>query len=203
MKSHRLVFGVLFIGSAVHSLAASIDPEGSALLQQAQQIISAYHAGQPRTNAVLRVVYFHPSDRDPLPHYSERLDRILNDVSAFYREGLQRFGIASEGLPLERKDGRLLIHVVRGRFPASDYSYSSGDKIEVEVRTALKDAFDLDREYVLMVHGLCHQEPDGRYVFDAPYYGYGDQRKGVCHAADCELLDPSYLTETSKKMVFT
>jgi len=179
------------------------DPEGHALLQSAQRIVAAYHAGQPKSDAVLRVVYFHPSDRDPLPKYAERLDRVLTDVSDFYRDGLRRFGIESEGLPLERKDGRLVLHLVRGKRPASAYNYESGDETVAEIRAAMKDTFDLDHEHVLAIYGLCRKEPDGRYVFDAPYYGGGTQRGGFCHAADCELLDPRLLIQRDKKMVFT
>src|SRR5690242_17793383 len=81
--------------------AASVpeDPMGRAMLQEAQSAISAYHAGAPTSGAKLRVVYFHPSDREPLPGYAERVERILSDVNDFYRDGLQRFGIPSEGLP--------------------------------------------------------------------------------------------------------
>jgi hypothetical protein len=179
------------------------DPGGRALIQQAHGAIAAYHAGQPKSDAVLRVVYFHPSDRDPLPHYAARLDRVLNDVSDFYRDGLRRFGLANDGLPLERKDGRLVLHVVRGKDPASSYSYDSGEKTAAEIRAALKGSFDLNREHVLVIYALCHREPDGRYVFNAPYYGSGSQRHGLCHAADCELLDPQLLTKSREKMVFT
>lgn len=166
-------------------------------------MIAAYHAGQPRHDGVVRVVYFHPSDRDPLPNYAERLDRVLGDVSDFYRDGLRRFGLANEGLPLERKNGRLVLHVVRGKRPASDYTHDSGHPIALEARAALRDVFNFDREHVLMIHALCRKEPDGRYVFDAPYYGSGSHRAGICHAADCELLDPRLLTETKRRIVFT
>ena len=175
------------------------------MIQQAHGAIAAYHAGQPKSNAVLRVVYFHPSDRDPLPNYAERLDRVLNDVSDFYRDGLRRFGFANDGLPLERKDGRLVLHVVRGKRAASAYTHESGETTTAEVRDALKGTVDLDREHVLILYALCRREPDGRYVFDAPYYGDGssNQRRGLCHAADCELLDPRLLTETGKKIIYT
>jgi len=68
---------------------------------------------------VLRVVYFHGSDREPLAGHQERLTRIMEDISAFYRDGLKRYGIASEGLPLEKSadgagpDGRA-IFIVKG-----------------------------------------------------------------------------------------
>lgn len=180
----------------------SDDPEGRALILQAQRAIAAYHSDQPKSASVLRVVYFHPSDRAPLPNYAERLDRAMTDVSDFYRDGLRRFGLENNGLPLERKAGRLVLHVVRGKFPANAYHYDSGEKTADEIRAALKGTFDLDREHVLVIYALCRQASDGRYVFDAPYYGGGTQRHGLCHAADCELLDPKLLSDVHRKMVF-
>jgi hypothetical protein len=179
-------------------------PAGRAMMQEAQQIIAAYHQGQPRNKSALRVVYFVPKDRDPLPNYAGRLDRIVNDVSDFYRDGLGRFGMETSGLPLERKDGKLVVHLVRGKLPASEYHYDSGDRTVPEIHAALKGTMDVDREHLLVFYALCRKEPDGRYVFDSPYYGTGgSERNGMCHVADCELLDPLLLTDTNRTMVFT
>lgn len=202
---------VLVLALAFAAVASSVaaplagDPEGARLVQAAHRLISAYHAGEAKNQAVVRVVYFHPSDRDPLPDYAGRLDRVLTDISDFYRDGLRRFGIENDGLPLERQGGRLVLHMVRGEKPASGYQHDSGNETEAEVRAALKGTFDLDREHVLILYALCRKEPDGRHVFDAPYYGKGSssQRAGLCHAADCELLDPRLLTETGRKIVYT
>ena len=155
------------------------DANGTALIGEARKAVAAWHAGEPASGGVLRVVYFHPSDREPLPDYAERLDRVLTDVSGFYRDGLRRFGVANEGLPLEKKDGKLVLRVVRGKRPASAYQHESGSQTEAEIREALRDTFDLDREHVLVMYGLCRKEPDGRYVFDAPYYGRGTQGGGL------------------------
>jgi hypothetical protein len=190
----------------ISSLAAHGDDlEGAAMLRDARQQISAYHAGQPESRRVLRVVYFAPSDREPLANYEERLGRILDDVSDFYREGFRRFGQDCGALPLEKKDGKLVIHLVKGKLPASAYNYQSGNITKEEVRAALKGAVDLDHEHVLILYALCRKEPDGRYVFDAPYYGDGASinSHGLCHAADCELLDPLFLGEKEKKIVYT
>lgn len=179
------------------------DPAGRAMMQEAQQIIAAYHTGHRETNNAIRVVYFVPKDCDPLDNYAERLDRIMNDVSDFYRDGLRRLGIETSGLPLERKDGRLVVHLVKGQLPARKYSYESGDVTAQEIRLALKKTMDAEREHLMVFYALCRKEKDGRYVFTAPYYGDGSQRGGMCHAADCELLDPLLLKETNRPMVFT
>ena len=173
------------------------------MVQQAQRAIAAYHAGAPRSGAMLRVVYFIPAGAKPLPGYAERLGRVMDDVDGFFREGLRRFGLEASGIPVEREGGKLAIHLVQGKLAAGQYHYSSGNVAKAEIRDALRGTFDLDREYVLVFYALCRKEPDGRYVFDAPYYGAGTQKAGLCHAADCELLDPGLLRETKRRIVYT
>jgi NPCBM/NEW2 domain len=177
--------------------STDVDPAGTTLIRSALPSIQAFHREEAKSGALLRVVYFHPADREPLPGYAERLDRAMADVSAFYRDGLRRFGYKSDGIPYEKKNGRLHLHVVRGKKPASGYSYASGDEIEREIQTAL----GFSRKYVLAIHALCHREADGRYVFNAPYYGYARRGQGFCHAADCELLDPALLSDPSPMVI--
>ena len=148
------------------------------MLREARRVVAGYHAGSPRSHGTLRVIYFVPRDRDPLPGYADRLDRVMNDVSDFYRDGLRRFGVETDGLPLEREGGKLMLHLVRGQAPANQYHHESGDRTAAEIRGALKGEVDPDREHLLVFYALCRKEPDGRYVFDAPYYGGGSQRAG-------------------------
>jgi hypothetical protein len=168
-----------------------------------QKQITSFHDGHRCASNVLRVVYFCPQDAEPLPGWEERLDRVIQDISDFYGDGMRRFGFTSGGLPLERKDGHVSLHVVVGTGPADSYGYLSGARTASEVRRVLAGKVNLDREYVLVVYGLCRKEPDGRYVFHAPYYGGGSHRAGLSHAADCELLDPKLLLETNQHMVYT
>ncbi len=179
------------------------DPEGRAMLQRANRAIAAYHSGEPRSPGKLRIVYFVPSDGDPLADYRGRLDRAMNDFDAFLRAGFQRFGLEPVGIPLERSEGQVVLHLVRGKLPANQYHHLSGDVTRAEIREALQGTFDIDREHVLVFYALCRREADGRYVFDAPYYGSGTQRSGFCHAADCERLDPLLLREVGRQMVYT
>jgi hypothetical protein len=202
-KATWLAILVAVILAPAEARPQQIDPEGRTMLGQAQKAVAAYHAGAPRSHSMLRVVYFVPAGIEPLPAYAERLDRVVNDVSNFIRDGLRRFGLQSEGLTLERKGGKVRLHLVRGKLPADQYHHSSGDVAKAEIRAALEDTFDLDREHVLVFYALCRKERDGRYVFDAPYYGRGSERNGLCHAADCEWLDPALLHKTGKSIVYT
>ena len=110
------------------------DTDGRAMLQEARRVVDGYHAGSPRSHGTLRVVYFVPRDREPLPGYADRLDRVMNDVSDFYRDGLRRFGVETDGLPLERTGGKLVLHLVRGQAPANQYHHESGDRTAAEIR---------------------------------------------------------------------
>ena len=74
-----------------------------------------------------------PPSLEPFPAYAERLDRVMTDVSSFFREGMRRFGVPYEGLPLERKGEKLVLHVVRGKLPADQYHHSSGDVAKAEI----------------------------------------------------------------------
>lgn len=175
-------------------------------MDAAQKRIAAFHAGEKATGSVLRLVYFHTADREPLPNYVARLERVMTDISGFYRDELDgRFGVKTGGLPLERKDGKLVIHRVRGQHPAAHYQHESGNETWGEVRKALAGVFAPEREHVLILYGLCERAPDGRFVFTSPYYGAGwsDQRSGLCHAADCDLLDPALLTQKDQPFVFS
>src|ERR1035437_7705152 len=142
----------LVSASALLADGVAADPDGATLLQAAQGMVAAYHAGQPNATNRLRVVYFVPQDSEPLPHYAERLERVMADVSNFYRDGFRRFGIASDGLPLERQDGKLLIHLVRGKLPANQYHYESGDETAREIHDALKGTLDTEREHLLVFY---------------------------------------------------
>jgi hypothetical protein len=207
LSVHRLpllLFALLLLPASLPGVEKNL-VRPTAIMMAAQERITSFHHAEQPSGAVLRVVYFHPLDRAPLPDHVARLERIMTDVSGFYRDGLYRLGFKGDGLPLERSNGQLVIHPVQGLHPALHYQHESGREIWAEVRNAVGNKFDPDREHVLMLHGLCHREPDGRYVFNAPYYGAGwsDHRRGLCHAADCELLDPLLLTKKNERMVFT
>jgi hypothetical protein len=204
MKKLALICNSLLAAiSLTWAAGANPDSDGNILLRAAQPVVAAYHAGQPPATNRLRVVYFVPKDAAPITDYAARLERVMTDVSSFYREAFQRFGLAGTGLPLERQDGRLVIHLVQGKQPASHYHYESGDETAAEIHEALAGTLDSEREFLLVFYALCQQTDDGRFVFNAPYYGLGSQASGTCHAADCELLDPLLLCQTNRRIVYT
>src|SRR2546425_465776 len=83
----------------------------------ALKLLDAGHGSRPAASPrKLHVVYFTPSDREPEPRYPERLEAILEDIRAFYREGMERAGFGPKTFDLAwNGDGKLIIHLVKGK----------------------------------------------------------------------------------------
>ncbi|MGI9244917.1 MAG: NPCBM/NEW2 domain-containing protein [Verrucomicrobiales bacterium] len=195
---------ILLILALTASVGLSQDTAPAAMQNKIQQWHQAQLADDEKP-PVLRVVYFHGNDMEPLPNYEERLGRVMQDISEFYRDGMKAHGMTCDGIPLEKHDdGRLVLHLVKGQHEAAHYDYESGSETEAEIRKALGDRIDFDREFVLVLYGQCWKMDDGRFGFYSPYYGKGgsSQRWGFCHAADCHLLDPELLTDTKNRFKY-
>jgi len=165
----------------------------------------ASKGSEPSPAPVLRVVYFHGNDMDPLPGYKERLTRVMDDIRDFYRDGMRMHGFVSNGLALEKDaDQKLVLHLVTGQHEAKHYTYDSGAEAKAEIRKALARKIDLDRDFVLVLYGQCWKMEDGRWGFYSPYYGdtSSSQRRGFCHAADAPFLDTKLLTDTKNRVLY-
>lgn len=142
----------------------------------------------------LRVVYFVPADREPLPGYHERLDRVMTEVQRFYREGMQAAGYGPQTFTLERDDqGRLRLYLVRGRYPMREYGRNDAAKVRREVKEALtQHGIDADRETIVIFQVLLAWEGD-RATEVGPYVGGGNHLGGTAWVYDDERLDPRLL----------
>ena len=167
------------------------------------KLLKRYNADQGHSNNIVKVVYFHANNQDPLPNWRERLTRTLDDVSRFYQEEFDKYGISNKGIPFEKKYGKYVFHLIRGSLPSKDYSKDSGLKIQNEIYNKTNNQIDFSKDHVLIINGLCDKRTDGTYVFHSPYHGTGNAISGVCHVADCELLDSKLLTNTTQKMAFS
>src|SRR5487761_2695882 len=146
----RAILGLViwFVGClAVKSEVAPV-PEAEQAAR-ALTIIRAHQGARPASpSKKLYVVYFTPSDRDPEPHYHERLSAILEDIQSFYRDGMKRCGFGMETFPLEHDDqGKIIIHMVKGKEPESSYNKPDGGKVADECRPTLEAAgISMNRE---------------------------------------------------------
>jgi hypothetical protein len=170
---------------------------------KADKLLKKYHLGQKHVNNIVKVVYFHANNQEPLPNWRERLTRTLDDVSKFYQEEFDKYGIINEGIPFEKNKGKYVFYVVKGSFQSKVYTKNSGQKIQNDIYSKTNKQIDFSKDHVLIINGLCDRKADGTYVFHSPYYGTGSSMKGLCYVADCELLDSKLLTDTTQKMAFS
>lgn len=150
----------------------------------------------------VRVVYFNPADRECLPGYRERLERVVTEIQTWYRDEMERNGRGPLTFPLERDaDGRLVVHVVRSR-----RAYAPGEEIgageirDEHVAPALREiGIDVEREHLIVFANtvFASDEPRGKVLHSwSVYGGLGDHRSGTAWVTDCELLDPLDLDAT-------
>ena len=178
-------------------------PLNKELITKAHQLIKEYNSGGKPTSKVVKVVYFHGSDQEPLPDFRERLTRTLKNVSDYYKEELSKYGIAIEDIPFENNNGNIVFHLVAGDSISMNYNKDSGLRIQNEIYRKTKGQIDLSKDHVLVINGLCYRREDGTYVFHSPYYGTGSNKNGICYVADCELLDSKFLHDTVQRMAFS
>ena len=151
----------------------------------------------------LRVVYFHPSDRPPLKNHLERWNGIMGDMQDFYRSEMERLGYGKVTLTLEKEEGKLKMHQVRGKSKDDgSYTYKSGGKIREEVFASLKEkGIDPNLETILIVCGLSKTEGKKVTIY-SPYYGMGaNHQRGICFTADMEWLSVEGLKPDPSKTI--
>ena len=169
-----------------------------------RQALADYHRGSKQSGAVLRVVYFRPSDVDPQANHQERITRIMFDIQDFLKTEMNRHGFSGAVLPLELDGNQVRIHEVVGQDDADGYSHKSGQKVQREIHAALRNRFSVAAEFVLVFNGMCRIDGEREYFFYAPYYGdaNSNHQRGLCHVADCEMLDPKLLVDTEQKVSY-
>ena len=149
----------------------------------------------------LRVIYFHAKDREPLKNHLERWDGILSDIQNFFLTEMKKLGYGEVTVSLEKENGKLKLHEIRGKEKDKSYSYKSGSKIRGEVFEALRaKGLDPERETLLIVCGLSKTE-DKKVTIYSPYYGMGaDHNRGICFTADMEWLSIEGLKPDPQKI---
>jgi len=145
---------------------------------------------------VLHVAYFNPAGREPLPAFRERIDRIVTDVQAFYREEMQRNGYGPMTFGLQRAaDGKLVIHLARSDKPYSKDKGPTGREVRDVVRAVLAArGIDMNREHTLIFQNCIWEESGHRITPSAPYSGSGDHIQGTALVTDNRILDPLNFT---------
>ncbi len=163
---------------------------------EAKARLADYVAPEANENA-LNVVYFLGSDREPVADYERRISELLVYLQHYYAKEMARNGFGRRGFGLIRKpDGMVDILIVRGKQPASEYSY---DKVGGDCMKEIEEFFKAnpdkkhsDHTFVIMptfYDEQYHDESPG----GVPFFGYGR----FCFALDYAHFDIKYLGEDS------
>ena len=195
----------MFLACAAPALRAVEPIPESEQAAPALKVIEAYHGPRPANPPrKLHVVYFTPAGREPEQRYRERLEPILEDIRAFYRDGMEQAGFGPRTFPLERDaSGKLVIYLVKGKQPEAAFArwegrnggntgdLSSGPKVVDACRPALEaSGISLERGTVLIFCNLATWDAQARtFRHHSPYFGSSDQTSGLCFALDCVIQD--------------
>jgi len=153
------------------------------------------------------IVYLNPADRECLPDYQERLDRVMTEVQTWYRDEMERNGFGPMTFPLERDaDGRLVIHVIKGT-----RAYALGEEItSVEMRDnqvkgpMLKKGIDIEQDHIIIFANsvfVSGTEEEKILHSSSAYCGGGSNKSGTAWATDAELLDPLNLPKKTPRIL--
>jgi len=142
----------------------------------------------------VKIVYFIPSDCEPLENRHERLGRVMKHVQDFYRNGMEKHGYGPMTFALEwDTPDRVKIHEVRGKKSQAEYGRNDSGVVRNEVREALREqGVNIDQE-VIVVFQLLLKWEDGKAIELGPYVGGGSYRSGTAWVYDDALLDAASL----------
>lgn len=143
----------------------------------------------------VHIAYFVTSDRQPIPGYVERLDRVMTEVQKFYQDGMEAAGYGPITFRLDRDDqGQLRVHRVAAQHPMSTYGRNGARLVRKEVKTALAcKGLDMDQQTVVIFQTGLVWEGD-KAVEVGPYCGSGNHLSGTAWVYDDERLDPRRLS---------
>ena len=126
----------------------------------------SFAQGNTSSERMVRVVYFLPSDRRPQPDINTKLDTLIKDVQQFYADEMERHGFGRKTFRIETdRNGKALVHHVRGRFKDAHYQKSTDRKVYEET----KERFDRSKNIYLFAVDLSTE-----------VLGFDDTGSAVC-----------------------
>ena len=142
----------------------------------------------------LLIAYFVPSDRVAIPGYVERIDRLMQEVQRFYREGMATNGYGPLTFSLDREeDGKLKIWKVQGKEPMLTYGRNSSGAVRNEVKAGLLAKGVNPDARVLVIFQVLLDRQGVKTTEIGSYVGAGDYYSGTAWFYDDEKLDPALL----------
>jgi len=146
---------------------------------------------EPDPHLHLHVVYYCPHGLEPAKDFQGRLDRIMTDIQAFYREEMRKNGYGPVTFPLMRDaEGKLKIHIINADEPLNPQVIVNVQQVTQKyIRPAFKKRqMDADKTWLIVFQNVYHKE-NGVWRFNASFTGFGNQRNGRAWIVDHVGLD--------------
>ncbi len=144
-----------------------------------------------RGERFIRLVYWVPQGREPLPQSRERLSKIMLDIQAFFAREMERNGFGPRTFGLKKDaDGLLELFMAQGSKTRDKYGRQSGNDLRKDAAVALQKAgIDSDKETILIFANLVDWDENARTMGgDFPYNGEGTTRRGSAVQLDSAVL---------------
>ena len=104
------------------------------------------NVGEPFT---VRVIYFIPNDREPVPNMGEKLDTLIKDAQRFYADQMEAHGFGRKTFRFEAdKIGNVVVHHVNGKF--NDAYYQNPATGSWIVWEEIEEQFDMSKNIYLL-----------------------------------------------------
>ena len=174
----------------------------------AKSILSILEKNKSHKKRPLRIAYFNPQDRKPIPGFQSRIQKIMTELQAFYGKGMEQNGFGHRTFDLEMEDEKLVIHFVQSKEPKKNFSRNreTSDKVYNSVAKVLKEkSIDIEKETVIVFQNLARVDENNFYDTSAPYFGTWNtnkNRKGFCYVVDSKFLDWNLLVQKKDNINF-
>ena len=135
--------------------AIAFSPDGASLASGGEDgklriwDLEPYMALQPIVEQdIVRMIYFLPNDRPPLPGIEAKLDKLIRDTQQFFANQMQVHGFGRKTFTFETdENGNALVHRVEGKFADLHYHADTATKVVEEIA----EQFDLSKHLYLIV----------------------------------------------------
>jgi hypothetical protein len=157
--------------------------------------VQKFSSDEPVGVPPVKIIYFIPSDMEPIPDREERLGRVMRCVQDFFRKGMEQNGYGSKTFALEwNTPVKLKLYEVRGKKKQDEYGRNDAFIVRNEVRDVLwsKYGIDADRE-VLVIFQLLLKKDGDKSIELGPYVGSGSSLSGTAWVYDDDRLDSDLL----------
>lgn len=188
-------FFILAITFSLASARADLNSDIAAQVSGANAVLEAWHG---KTDPVadsgryLHIVYWTPSDREPVAQYQDRLQRMMENIRDFYGREMKRLGFGARTVDLKYGDDKkMIVHLVKGAGTYADYEMESGSKIRQECVPVLRAAgVNADSETIVIFCNMANWDEEKKaFTHKSPYYAGGSAKGGTAWQLDSPTLD--------------